>query len=104
MTATPVRFLDHSIRLAYALDPVEAGWPQVLVEALDKGTIFKTDFSYRGGVSADPAFVMRGGDGTVWLLVGDENRVDFVGLSQPAGLTTEDDEAPADDDIDFDMM
>lgn len=102
-TTTPARFLDHAIRLAYALEPVEGLLPAPLGAALGDGTIFKTDFSYRGGVSADPAFVMQGADGTVWLLIGVENDINLVGYSQPAGLAAEDDAAP-DDDIDFDMM
>ena len=104
ITTTPSRFLDHSIRLAYALQPVEADFPAKLIDKLGKGTIFKTDFSYRGGVSADPAFVMQGADGTVWLLVGDENDIDYVGFSQPAGLSLEEDETVEDDELDFNMM
>ena len=103
-TTTPSRFLDHAIRLAYSLEPVAAPIPEKLTDTLAKGTIFKTDFSYRGGVSADPAFVLQGADGTVWLLVGDENEIDFVGFSQPVGLDAADGDAAAEDEIDFDMM
>jgi hypothetical protein len=103
VTATPTRFLDHSIRSAYMLSP-EATLPEKLDAALRDGAIFKTDFSYRGGISADPAFVMKSADGTLWLLVGDENDVSFVGFNQTAGLAAEDAEDPADDDLDFDMM
>ncbi len=101
---TPSRFLDHAIRLAYVLDPVDASLPPKLAEALGAGAIFKTDFSYRGGISADPAFVMQGADGAVWLLVGDENAIDYVGLAQSAGLVAEEAEADGEDDLDFDMM
>ena len=101
---TPSRFLDHAIRLAYALEPVDSTLPAKLSAALDKGVIYKTDFSYRGGPSANPAFVMRGADGTVWLLVGEENEIDFIGFEQPIGLTEEGDEVASEDDIDFDMM
>ena len=105
ITTTPQRFLDHSIRLVYALQPVESEFPAKLLDTLGQGTIFKTDFSYRGGVSADPAFVMKGADGTVWLLVGDENDINFVGFNQSAGLAVEEeDETAEDDDLDFNMM
>lgn len=103
VTTTPARFLDHSIRLAYALEP-ETPLPAKLAEVLGKGAIFKTDFSYRGGVDADPAFVLQGADGTVWLLVGDENDVDFVGFNQPVAIAAEDGEETAGDGLDFDMM
>ncbi len=78
--------------------------PARLAEALGKGAIFKTDFSYRGGVGADPAFVMQGADGTVWLLVGDEYSIDFVGFNQPAGLDADEADAGGDDELDFEMM
>lgn len=104
VTTTANRLLDHAIRLAYVLDPVEAPMPPGLVAALAAGQIFKTDFSYRGGVSADPAFVMQGSDGNVWLLVGEESRIDYVGFNQAAGLAAEDEEAAAEDEIDFEMM
>jgi hypothetical protein len=103
VTVTPSRFLDHSIRSAYMLSP-EAALPAPLDTALSAGSIFKTDFSYRGGISADPAFVMKSADGTLWLLVGDENDVNFVGFNQPVGLVADDAEDASDDDLDFDMM
>lgn len=99
------RFLDHSVRLVYALQPADgATLPQALTRTLDDGAIFKIDFSYRGGVSADPAFVMAGADGAPWLLVCDENNIDYVTLEQMAGLVAEEDEASEADDIDFEMM
>lgn len=104
MRASAERFLDHSIRSAYALD-IADGMPPRLQAELEKGTIFKIDFSYRGGVGADPAFIMRGGDGTIWLLVGIENDFDFIGFAQaaPAAAEDEDDNAGA-DDLDFEML
>jgi hypothetical protein len=97
------RFLDHSIRSAYLLDLTEAV-PAKLKAALDAGTIFKFDFSYRGGANSDPAFLMKGADNALWMLVGDDNNINFVGLAQAAG-PAEDDAADADsDDLSFDMM
>ena len=99
---TPERFLDHSIRLSYALGAVDAV-PTALARELDEGAIFKVDFSYRGGIGADPAFVMQGQDGTLWLLVGDEGDINFVGFAQAAGMAEGDSDAAA-DDLDFEMM
>jgi hypothetical protein len=100
---TVERFLDHSIRSAYLLDKAEAV-PATLQAALDQGAIFKFDFSYRGGSSSDPAFLMKGADDAVWMLVGDDNNINYVGFAQ-AAAPAEDDAADGDsDDLSFDMM
>ena len=63
--------LEHSIRLTYALMPLEGPLDAGLDSALAAGAIFSFPFSWRGGVASDPAFLVRGEDGTVWLLIGD---------------------------------
>ena len=104
MAASPERVLDHAIRLTYTVAPIDPV-PAALALALDGGTIFKLDFSYRGGVRADPAFLMNGSEGALWLLVGSECRLDFVGLAQSSGLAeTADPTDAATDDLDFEMM
>ena len=101
---TPERFLDHSIRLAYALDPVEPV-PPALAADLDGGAIFKFDFSYRGGTKPDPAFLLKGADSTLWLLVGAENNLNFVGFAQAGGLADTEVAAEAEvDELDFEML
>ena len=101
---TPERFLDHSIRSAYLLEIVEGGVPAALGKALGEGAIYKFDFSYRGGLAADPAFLLRDGDDALWLLIGDDNNVNFVGLAEAAGLAIEDGAEAADsDELDFEM-
>ena len=109
---TPVEvdhLLEHSIRLTYALDllgPV----PPPLASALEAGTIYGFPFSWRGGADTDPAFLLRGEDGTLWMLVGDPNNIREVGLQQaaPCGPVAEVDEQDApgssDDPLDFRML
>jgi hypothetical protein len=97
------RFLDHSIRSSYLLETVDEV-PAPLKTALDAGTIFKFDFSYRGGSNPDPAFLMKGLEDALWMLVGDSNEVTFVGFAQATALAPEDAAAEAGDDLDFEMM
>lgn len=98
------RFLDHSIRSAYLLDTTEQP-PVNLQAALDAGTIFKFDFSYRGGSNSDPAFLMKGADEALWMLVGDDNNINFVGLAEVAAPAADEPAGDADsDDLSFDMM
>jgi hypothetical protein len=100
---TPDRFLDHSIRSAYLLDTSE-GLPAKLKAELDGGAIYKFDFSYRGGINADPAFLMKGADDAIWMLIGDDNNINFVGFAQVAGLGEPETTEETGDDLDFDMM
>jgi len=100
-------FLDHSIRLTYALDSTE-GMDKTFLKAIKKGAIFKTTFSYRGGVDPDAAFVMQGEDETIWLMIGAENRVAYSKLEQAAIIeaTAEKDEGAetSGDELDFGML
>jgi len=103
------RLLEHSIRLTYALLPLEGPLDAELAGALDSGAIFSFPFSWRGGVASDPAFLLRGEDGTLWLLIGDANRVRLVGLEQAArcGVEMEEEPLPAEEaeaELDFRML
>ena len=103
-TTSPERLLDHAIRLTYAVSPIDPV-PAALARDLESGAIFKLDFSYRGGVRADPAFLMKGSEGALWLLVGSECVLDFVGLAEASGLAeTAEPAGPEADDLDFEMM
>ena len=104
---TAEEFLDHSIRLTYALKGTE-GMDEEFLKEIKNGTIFKTSFSYRGGVDPDPAFVMQGEDETIWLMIGAENRVSYSKLEQAAVIeaTAEKDEGAetSSDELDFGML
>jgi len=111
-TATVEEFLDHSIRLIYRLESTEDS-PSMdtgFLQRLSAGDIFRTGFSYRGGVSADPAFIMQGDDEAVWLLIAAMNQIDFVSLEQAAvcASTAELDDAEDDeeelDELSFDVL
>ncbi|MEE9327818.1 MAG: hypothetical protein V3U71_11045, partial [Cocleimonas sp.] len=103
---TAEEFLDHSIRLTYALKSDDMN--KAFLKTLKDGVIYKTNFSYRGSVDPDPAFVMQGGDSTIWLLIGAENRVSYSKLEQAAIIesTAEKDEGAetSSDDLDFGML
>jgi len=102
-------FLDHAIRLVYRLsgdDPL----PKPLMTALKKGKIFQIPFSYRGGVGPDIAFILLGERGSIWMLIGEETSVGFIGLEE-AALCSKDKVQPDDDEeedegdgLDFGML
>lgn len=103
-------FLDHNIRMVYALAPQDEAknpldFPEDLVAALKDGKIYKFPFSYRGGLSPDTGFLMEGGDGTIWMLVGKKTDIQLIGYEQQGVATTaEEDSADDDEDLDFGMM
>ena len=103
---SPEFFLDHSIRLTYQL--LSDDLDEDFLSMIAHGAIFKTHFSYRGGIDPDPAFVMQGEDNTTWLLIGSINQVSYSKLEQAAVITaTEQEDEGAEtsgDELDFGML
>jgi hypothetical protein len=97
-------YLAHNIRLVYQVTPESEHQP--LMDALRSGAIFSFPFSYRGGVSASPAFLLQGADGNLFLCVGILTDLEFVGLKATAAVIVEGgEETPEEDDsLEFGMM
>lgn len=97
-------FLDHSIRLSYLLN-CDDGFNADFLQQLKDGAIFQFDFSYRAGVSNDPAFILSDQTDNVWMLVGTPSKIDFTGLDQAAlRVASPDADEEDDDDFNFDML
>ncbi len=107
---TVEEFLNHSIRLSYALTSKdeENGMHKAFIKSMKKGDIYKTSFSYRGSIDPDPAFVMQGEDETIWLLIASRNEIEFSALEQAGVIaaTEEQDEGAESsaDELDFGML
>jgi hypothetical protein len=104
-TATVDEYLDHNIRMVYQLE-TEGGFPKALVTELAEGKIYHFPFSYRGGLVPDEAFILQGGDGTIWMAVGRKTDVQMIGQEQ-VGAAVAVEDAAGDDDVDpldFGMM
>ncbi len=101
-------YLNFAIRLAYLLEPAESELPPEFQKAVADGKIFRIDFSYRGGSFADPAFILGGDAGTIWLMIGEPGDVEFVGFSQAAicaaNAQAETDGGDDEEEFDFDML
>ena len=77
-----------------------------LLDELKSGTVFKFDYSFRGGLEADAGFLLTDDAGTVFFAVGSPTSVEFVGMQEIAGVVAED-EAAGDDEgdlMDFGMI
>lgn len=102
-TATVDQYLEHNIRLVYAVEALDAA--DDLIAELNRGTIFTFPYSYRGGLEADAGFLLTNEAGEVMMAVGTPTQVEFIGMAAPAA-TVEDAEGDQEDvDImDFDMI
>ena len=101
-------FLDHPIRLVYQLDP-QTELSAKLKKKLAAGSIYQFPFSYRGGIYFDPAFLMQGDGDTLWMMIGQQSDIEFVGFEQAAICAARADELGEDDSgetdaFDFDML
>ncbi len=99
-------YLDHDIRSVYLLTSEdELG---ALRARLEAGAIFRFDFSYRGGLEADAAFLLTGSDGNVFMAIGRPATTTYVGLQESAGMAaqadSEDDEDEDEDDFGFGVI
>lgn len=101
--ATAEEFLTHNIRLTYQMNTGENGIDEALQNALSDGAIFRFQFSYRGGLTADTAFLMNGHDGTPWMLVGKKTELEFIGFEQAGSLSNSEDDTESSEEED-DLM
>lgn len=97
--------LDHDIRMVYELNPEEDfSFPDSLLEELSDGRIYSFPFSYRGGLTADTAFVLRGEDENVWMLIGQTTRIELLSYEQAKGVAEETEDEEDDEDLDFNLF
>lgn len=126
-TATADEYLSHNIRLAYQLQspsaadcdrsdkgengddsrpPADSSIPEDLNRKLARGTIFKFEYSYRGGLEADIAFLLHNDSGDPMMVVGNPSLASFVGIQ--SSVLEPDPEDVTDDEpdalMDFDMI
>lgn len=94
-------FLSHNIKSIYQLEA--AADATALMTELKAGAIFTFNFSYRGGLEPDIAFLFLGADGGLFMALGAATKLHFVGLEQVAVLT-EEEAGEEEEEMDFGMM
>lgn len=97
-------YLNHNFRLVYLLKATDVS--EQLHQALIDQSIFKFDYSYRGGLEPDIGFLLMNEDRDIFFLVGEPTTIEFKGLQKMAAVAGEDSEGTgADDDMmDFGMI
>lgn len=96
-------FLNYSSRLVYLIGNGENMDPDIVKEIAD-GKIFRFEFLYREGISADPAFLIGGNDGLIWMMVGKPSSIEYVGLDQAAVCFVDQENDEEESDFDFEML
>ncbi len=102
-TATLEEFLNYSSRLVYLMGTDEEFAPE-LGQKLTDGKIFRFEFLYREGISADPAFLLGTPDGLIWMMVGKPSAIEYVGLDQAAVCFAGDEDDEEAEEFDFEML
>lgn len=94
-------YLSHTIRGIYRMD-AEGDHP--ILEKIASGEIYKFDYSFRGGLEADAAFLLANDQKEIFMAVGSPTKIEYIGLKQAAAPVTETEEVADDDDLSFDMI
>jgi hypothetical protein len=102
-SATIDEYLSHVVKSVYILEPPEDSDLDLLENVLSGNKIYKFDFSYRGGLEYDTAFLIGSGK-TVFLIIGVNTTMQFVKLNQASILDSVEEEQISGDDIDFDLL
>lgn len=107
-------YLDHNIRLLYTLRPEEASAGDQgetdnaafaqLQAAIRTGSIFSFDYSFRGGLQADAAFLLANDAGELMMAVGSRSSVNMIGLAATLVGNDQQENTSADTSFDFDMI
>ncbi|MBC7899163.1 MAG: hypothetical protein H7070_03835 [Saprospiraceae bacterium] len=101
--ATSEDYLAQIVKSVYLLRPFPGESLDVLYENLGAKRIFQFEFSYRGGVDYDSAFLV-GSKSDAFMIVGKQAELQYVKLNQAAVLESVEEEEISADDIDFDLL
>ena len=96
-------YLSHTIKSVYILTPSEGSNFKLLEDGLAGDAIYKFDFSYRGGLEYDTAFLI-GKEKTVFMIIGVNTTLRFVKLNQPSMLEPVEEQELSGEDLEFDLF
>jgi len=96
-------YLSQIVKSVYAIQPADDSPLDYLNDHLAVGEMYSFDFSYRGGLEHDSAFVVGNGR-EAFLVVGKPAALQFVRLNQAAVLDSVEETEISADDIDFELL
>lgn len=101
--ATIDDYLSQIVKSVYLLQPFEDSDLKYLCDHLSADQIYTFQFSYRGGVDYDSAFVV-GANNEAFMIVGKQASLQFLKLNQAAVLDSTEEQEISADDLDFDLL
>jgi hypothetical protein len=96
-------YLSHTVKSVYVLSPPEGTDFDLLEDVLSGDTIYKFDFSYRGGLEYDTAFLI-GNEKTIFMIIGTGASLQFVKLNQASVLEPVEEQEISGEEIEFDLF
>ena len=96
-------YLSHTVKSVYILNPPEGTNFDLLEDVLSGDAIYKFDFSYRGGLEYDTAFLI-GNEKIVFMIIGNAASLQFVKLNQPSVLEPVEEQEISGEEIEFDLF
>src|SRR5262245_4386656 len=78
-------YLSHTVKSVYVLTPPEGTDLKFLYDVLSEDKVYKFDFSYRGGLEYDSAFLVAN-EKTVFMIIGNNTTMEYVTLNQASVL------------------
>jgi|SRR5262245_6273142 len=101
--ATIDEYLSHSVKSVYLLTPPEGSNFDLLEDVLSGDAIYKFDFSYRGGLEYDTAF-LAGNEKNIFMIIGVNTNMQFVKLNQSGVLEPVEEQEISGEEIEFDLF
>jgi hypothetical protein len=96
-------YLSYTVKSVYLLTPPEGSEFDLLEDVLSADTIYKFNFSYRGGLEYDTAFLV-GNEKNVFMIIGTNTTLEFVKLNQPSVLEPIEEQEISGEEIEFDLF
>jgi len=96
-------YLSQLVKSVYLIEAVNEADAKYLQDHLAAGLIYNFDFSYRGGIEYDSAFVI-GNRSDAFMIVGRPAELEFVKLNQSVDLDTTDEEEVSAEEISFENL
>lgn len=96
-------YLAQIVKSLYLIEPLDESDKRFLMDHLSAGLIYRFDFSYRGGVEYDNAFVL-GSRTDPFMVVGQAAELEFVRLNQAVDLDATEEVEVSAEEISFENL
>jgi hypothetical protein len=96
-------YLSQLVKSVYLIEAEDEADRRYMQDHVSTGMVYKFDFSYRGGLEYDNAFVL-GNKSDSFMIVGKPAALEFVKLNQAVELDTTEEEEISAEEISFESL